>query len=76
MIGRILGYDLFDSRTQISVDRKLPQMTRICHCLLRVFLSSIPSSYFIGKCVRVDNYCDIYDPAIFAGLYYYVFDVL
>jgi len=33
MIGRILGYDLFDSHTELSVDRKLPQITKISYCL-------------------------------------------
>jgi hypothetical protein len=28
-IGRILGYDSFDFHTELSVDRKLPQLTKI-----------------------------------------------
>jgi len=33
VIGRILGYDSFDYRTELSFDRKLRQITKISDCL-------------------------------------------
>ena len=33
MIGRILGYDSFDYHTELSVVRKLPQVTNISYYL-------------------------------------------
>jgi hypothetical protein len=32
VIGCILGYDSFDSHTELSVDRKLPQIIKISYC--------------------------------------------